>query len=67
VQDRHLSHCGECPKFPCYKFRKFAASWLALGQDLVQNQLDLKKLGTEKWLDEKNGSTEPPPTPDGKD
>lgn len=49
-----MAYCYECPRFPCYKFRKFAASWLSLGQDLIQNQRDLENFGADTWLAKSN-------------
>lgn len=54
VEKRKLTHCHQCPIFPCHRFKKFAAGWLALGQDLVGNQSELAELGEKRWLEKFN-------------
>lgn len=51
VEKKGLRFCHECKTFPCARFRKFAQTWLKYGQDLVQNQMELKTLGEERWLE----------------
>ena len=53
-EKKGLNYCYECKSFPCSRFKKFAESWLKLGQDLILNQQQLKELGEKKWLDMKN-------------
>lgn len=50
VERKGLSHCHECPSFPCARFRRFAATWKTCGQDLLANQAALKQLGAAEWL-----------------
>ena len=43
--------CYECKIFPCNRFKKFAESWIKLGQDLIINQKELEELGEKDWLE----------------
>lgn len=47
-------YCFSCKIFPCSRFKKFASSWMKLGQDLIMNQYELKELGEERWLEKWN-------------
>lgn len=49
-QDRGITHCYECPVFPCAKFKSFAKRWLKYGQNFILNQKLLKKKGEEYFL-----------------
>ncbi len=59
IEKKQLSHCHECSAFPCYKLKKFAANWLSLGQDLLQNQQLLREHGEPKWLERFNTGNPP--------
>jgi hypothetical protein len=48
--------CYECDRFPCSRFRQFAASWQQYDQDLIANQEQLRALGEAAWLDQWNNS-----------
>ena len=50
VEKKGLQFCHECKTFPCSHFRKFAETWLKLGQDLVENQKLLAELGEAGFL-----------------
>ncbi|MDF2802931.1 MAG: putative acetyltransferase [Anaerocolumna sp.] len=50
-EKKGLDYCYECKSFPCARFKKFAESWMKLGQDLIANQFELRKLGEKKWLE----------------
>ena len=43
VEKKNYKYCYECKTFPCSKFKKFANTWLKLGQDLYENQISLKE------------------------
>lgn len=50
VEKKSHRFCFECKTFPCSKFKKFAETWLKIGQDLIANQNFLKELGEENFL-----------------
>ncbi len=50
VVDNKFEFCYQCPAYPCYRFRQFAGRWLKYGQDLMENQKMLKRLGKERFL-----------------
>ena len=56
-EKKNYNYCYECKSFPCSRFKKFAESWMKLGQDLVINQHQLKELGEKKWLEKWNNSS----------
>jgi len=47
-------YCFECKIFPCSRLKKFSESWMKLGQDLINNQNQLKELGEKNWLEKWN-------------
>ncbi len=49
-QERNITNCHQCKTFPCYKFKRFAKSWLKYEQDLISNQHLLKDSGVEDFL-----------------
>lgn len=49
-EKKGLNYCYECKSFPCSRFKKFSASWLKIGQDLIKNHQQLQELGAEEWL-----------------
>lgn len=50
IEKKGYSHCYECSSFPCSRFKKFAESWIKIGQDLIENQKQLKEYGEKDWL-----------------
>lgn len=52
-KERGITHCFQCPVFPCPKFKSFAKRWLKYGQDFIENQR-LLSLGTEIFLNTYN-------------
>lgn len=57
IEKKGYRFCYECPTFPCSKFKRFAAGWLKLGQNLYENQKLLKALGEKRFADKFNSST----------
>ncbi len=57
-KNRGLNFCYECKNFPCSRFKQFAKSWSTLGQDLIENQKLLQKLGESEWLEQFNNQLE---------
>lgn len=57
-QRRGITHCYECSAFPCYKFKAFARSWLKYGQNFIENQVLLKKVGDNDFLKHFNSKVE---------
>lgn len=49
-RSRGITHCHECPIFPCAKFKGFAKRWLKYGQDFTENQKLLKEKGEQYFL-----------------
>ncbi len=49
-KERNITNCFQCKIFPCYKFKRFAKSWLKYGQDLIGNQQLLSKVGMDEFL-----------------
>lgn len=49
-KEQGVTNCFQCKTFPCYKFKRFANTWLKYGQDLVENQYLLEKVGEDKFL-----------------
>ena len=47
---RGITHCYECNSFPCARFKSSARRWLKYGQNLIENQKLLKKMGEEDFL-----------------
>lgn len=43
IEKKELRFYNECKIFPCSRFKKFAETWLKLGQDLIANQNRLKE------------------------
>jgi hypothetical protein len=58
IEKKGLRFCYQCKTFPCSRLKKFAKSWEQYGQDLIKNQLELKELGEEKWLEKFNNHKE---------
>lgn len=50
-KDKGITHCHECDSFPCAKFKSFAKRWLKYGQNFVDNQKLLKKVGEKCFLE----------------
>ena len=48
VEKKGLDFCYQCKSYPCSKYRKFAERWLKYGQDLLQNQEQLRKINEGK-------------------
>jgi len=49
-ENKGIRHCYECEKFPCSRFKQFRKTWLKYGQDMIENQHNLKELGEETFL-----------------
>ncbi len=49
-KEKGISHCYECPTFPCSRFKRFSKTWLKYGQNLIENQINLKEQGEENFL-----------------
>ena len=47
VEKKGFRYCFECATFPCNRFKKFAETWLKLGQDLIANQNFIKESGED--------------------
>lgn len=43
--------CYQCKIYPCARYRKFADSWIKLGDDLLKNQQEIKKHGAKRFLE----------------
>ena len=54
VEKRGLRFCYECKTFPCSRFKKFAETWLKLGQNLIENQRMLAEFGKFSLLETHN-------------
>jgi hypothetical protein len=67
IEKKGLRFCYECDTFPCYRFRQFAVTWKKHGQDLIENQRQLKELGEEAWLDMWNSGSATEPCTEGED
>jgi hypothetical protein len=52
IKRRGHRFCYECERFPCSRFKQFAASWQPYGQDLIANQELLQELDEAAWLDQ---------------
>ncbi|WP_081965498.1 DUF3795 domain-containing protein [Porphyromonas macacae] len=49
-QEKGITHCFECVIFPCKKFKTFTERWEKYGQNFIENQNLLKKLGAHAFL-----------------
>lgn len=49
-KEKGITHCFECKEFPCRKFKSFSKRWVKYGQDFIENQKMLKKIGEEEFL-----------------
>ena len=56
VEKKGLRFCSECKTFPCVRFKKFAETWLKLGQNLIENQALLKEVGVKNFLQHFNSA-----------
>jgi len=54
AEKKGLPFCSECKTFPCSRFRKFADTWLKLGQNLIENLEYIKEHGSEKFIEKFN-------------
>jgi len=54
--EKGIHYCYECTDFPCKRFRAFAKRWQKYGQNFIENQLLLKEIGTEQFLNLKNSN-----------
>ncbi len=61
VKDRHLEVCGECPEFPCAKFKSareyeriFASPSYASPRKILPNLYFIKRHGIRKFLVQQN-------------
>ena len=43
VEKKGLEYCYQCKTFPCARFKKFSATWIKLGQNLIDNQNNQRK------------------------
>lgn len=50
-KERDIENCFQCDIFPCYKFKRFTNNWLKYGQNLIENQYLLKRVGSHEFLD----------------
>lgn len=48
--EKGITHCFQCCSFPCTKFKAFTKRWLKHGQDFIENQLLLKRVGEDEFL-----------------
>lgn len=46
---KDITHCYQCQLFPCTKFKGFANRWLKYGQNFIENQMLLKKVGEMRF------------------
>jgi len=53
-KEKGITHCYQCDKFPCSRFRDFSKRWLKYGQYLIENQQLLKDSNCEKFLNHFN-------------
>jgi len=49
-ESKGIKHCYECLTFPCYRFRRFTKSWLKYGQNLIENQELLARVGENEFI-----------------
>ncbi|WP_424358262.1 DUF3795 domain-containing protein [Methanocella sp. MCL-LM] len=49
--ERGITHCYQCETLPCRKFKDFAKRWEKYGQKLIENQILMKSVGPESFLD----------------
>lgn len=52
--EKGITHCFQCDKFPCAKFKGFAKHWLKYGQNFIENQELLKQVGEMEFLKKYN-------------
>jgi hypothetical protein len=50
VDRKGLQYCYQCNNFPCSRFKSFSSRWLKYGQDLVQNQNEIKQSGIQYFI-----------------
>jgi len=48
--DHGVTHCHNCPDYPCKKFKSFSKRWEKYGQNFVENQALLKAEGAAAFL-----------------
>ena len=48
--EKGITHCYQCDTFPCNKFKGFAKRWLKYGQNFIENQKLLAKVGSEEFI-----------------
>lgn len=57
-KDKGINHCFECDIFPCPNFKRFSKSWLKYGQNFIDNQKLLKKVGGFQFLKQFNSKVQ---------
>jgi hypothetical protein len=57
-KEKGITHCYQCPAYPCKKFKAFSKRWLKYGQNFMDNQTLLKSVGEEEFLRSWNSKTE---------
>jgi len=53
-KEKGISHCYQCGDFPCKRFKGFSKRWLKHGQDFIENQELIKKIGVANFLEHCN-------------
>lgn len=48
--EKGITHCFQCTDFPCTKFNAFTKRWLKYGQNFIENQQLLKRVGEDEFL-----------------
>lgn len=56
--EKGITHCFQCEKFPCSKFKSFTKRWLKYGQNFIENQKLLKNIGELKFIEYFNSKVE---------
>ena len=54
IEKKNHRFCHECKIFPCSRFKKIADTWIKYGQNLYDNQYELKELGERTFIEKMN-------------
>lgn len=50
IEKQGLDYCHQCKSYPCARYKKFAESWLKLGDNLYKNQDYIKEHGAGEFI-----------------
>lgn len=49
--EKGITHCYQCATFPCKRLKSFTVRWLKYGQNIIDNQHMLERMGERGFLE----------------